>query len=548
MRSIRASGKAILLFVILVQLLLCLWMGHQKRGFCCDEIYSYGLANSEDYSFIDYNTSKEYGVDSAGWVDADYFKNYVEANNGFSLSAPIQNQINDVHPPFYYILLHAVCALFPNTFSKWTGIGLNLGIMLLVDILLYEIALYFFEDDKKKAVLSMIMWGFSAAGISNILFIRMYMLLTAEILIYVAIHIYIEKSSRKFSLWKLCLLCGSIIMGGLTHYYFYPFAFFFSAPICLYLLCRRRFIDSIKYGGSLLLGFAINLLVFPATLYHVFGGYRGEQVINNLNGRDENVFLNYYLEWINNSIFGGLLKVFFLLLALVIIYKICSKYFYVQMYASSDAAFEINLGRTKEKFKLNFEYKIKIRKATLIYLFTSAAMVGFAFVAIVGSQIESNRYIYPIYPIIAMWIVTALCYMIKRKRVVLCLVLIMCIFSIKTYGIDFQNSDYDNAYVAAKNLEGDDCLFYYGYEWLDVYTAFPLKFIYDETYFFHSDEIGEMENILNNRASKDEVVVSLPNGMSEEDATNILNSIIENTEFSSYEGVYHYSAQVYLLK
>ena len=112
LRNKMARGRVILLFIIIAQLLACIWIGQRKKGFFCDEIYSYGLANSENYSFLDYNSSKEYGVNSFGWVDADYFKNYVEADDGFSLSAPIKNQINDVHPPFYYILLHAVCSAF----------------------------------------------------------------------------------------------------------------------------------------------------------------------------------------------------------------------------------------------------------------------------------------------------------------------------------------------------------------------------------------------------------------------------------------------------
>lgn len=91
LRNKMARGRVILLFIIIAQLLACIWIGQRKKGFFCDEIYSYGLANSENYSFLDYNSSKEYGVNSFGWVDADYFKNYVEADDGFSLSAPIKN-------------------------------------------------------------------------------------------------------------------------------------------------------------------------------------------------------------------------------------------------------------------------------------------------------------------------------------------------------------------------------------------------------------------------------------------------------------------------
>ena len=58
--------KWIFILLVSIQLLVCIWMGHEKRGFFCDEIYSYGLSNSEDYTFLDYQTSKLYGADTGG--------------------------------------------------------------------------------------------------------------------------------------------------------------------------------------------------------------------------------------------------------------------------------------------------------------------------------------------------------------------------------------------------------------------------------------------------------------------------------------------------
>ena len=383
------------------------------------------------------------------------------------------------------------------------------------------------------------MLGGSAAGISNVLLIRMYLLLTCEILAYIAIHVYISKDN-KLSLFKLFLLCCCVIAGGLTHYYFYPFAFLFSALICLLLLYKRKHKDFFKYISALLIGFVINLFIFPTTIDHVFKGYRGKEVIDNLTGREENVFADYYLGCINNSIFGGLLKVFVGLIIIIILYRLYSKYISVNSQDCSNSLFKIKI-----KNKTNLEYNIK--KSTLMYLLTSIAIIGFGFVAIVGSQLKYNRYIYPIYPIIALWIVSALCYIFKHKSVALCTVLAMNILSIKTNGIEYQYHDYTDAYEAAESIEGYDCLLYCD-GWQELYTGFTLKFLYNETYFLGPDELNNVTEILNNRSTYDNVVVSLPDFTTDEDATNILNTIIENTPYESYEYIYHYYAQVYLLK
>ena len=91
-------------------------------------------------------------------------------------------------------------------------------------------------------------------------------------------------------------------------------------------------------------------------------------------------------------------------------------------------------------------------------------------------------------------------------------------------------------------------MLYYGPDWLDTYTALPLKFQYDETYFFNSEDIENLNEILNERSSYDDVVVCLPDKMSNQDATDILNKIISNTEYTTYQSMYHFYTQAYLLE
>lgn len=536
--------KILFIIVVLLQLLFCMYMGHQKRSFFCDEIYSYGLANSEHYTFLDNESSKMYGADTNGWVDSNYFKDYVEVNStdSFSFSAAIQNQIRDVHPPLYYMLLHIVCAFFPDTFTKWTGIGLNLFLTVLVDILLCYIAQTVFRGDKIKSLMVLWLWAFSAAAVSNILFIRMYLLQTVEILAYIAVHIYIVKENYK-PILKGFLLIMTVIIGGLTHYYFYVFAFCFSAPICLILLFKKKIRDFLKYSTLLLSGFLINLFLFPATLKHVFSGYRGTEVANNLQVRTENVFVESYLKWINNSIFGGFLKVFVLVAIGILIYKIYSVYFTMQIRKLSE-----KIRISIKKCEKEFEYEVTVDSYSIIYILMTIATVGFIYVATIGSNLVSNRYIYPAYPIISVWIISCLFCITKKKIIIWCISTLMCVCSFVKYGVDFQYNDYDEITQNGKMVQGDDCLLYYGPDWLDIYTALPLKFQYDETYFFNSDDIENLNEILNARSSYDDVVVCLPDKMSNQDATDILNKIISNTEYTNYQSMYHFYTQAYLLE
>ncbi|MCI8968862.1 MAG: hypothetical protein HFH75_15040 [Lachnospiraceae bacterium] len=64
--GLRYKDKILIVGVIIFQLILCVLMGTQKKNFFCDEIYSYGLANSEAYTFIDPETAKQYA--ETGWV------------------------------------------------------------------------------------------------------------------------------------------------------------------------------------------------------------------------------------------------------------------------------------------------------------------------------------------------------------------------------------------------------------------------------------------------------------------------------------------------
>lgn len=547
MKSKKITMTAAIVLLLAVQVGICVWFGMGKLSFFCDEIYSYGLANSTDYAFLDNTTAKEYSTNN-GWVDSSYYRNYVtvkETDGLASFKAPYVNQVADVHPPVYYYFLHLVCFIFKGSFSKWTGIGLNIFFMLCGDFVLYYIASYFFKGDKIKSILTVVLWSLCASGISNVLFIRMYMLLTVEIMLYIAVHVWIDKHG-KLDFKAYLLVYAAMVLGGLTHYYFYPFVFFFSAPICFYFFIRKKLEKFIKYSASLCLGFFTNLVLFPATLRHVFGGYRGTEVANNLKNSTEDVFGNYYKKWINRSIFGGTLRIFLIACAVMLVFYIVR--FIIKSKGTDKLSF-----KSFKKFVVDL-FNLRVSHRALLYILASIAIVGFAYVAIVGSNLRSNRYIYPIYPMVAVWMVSVIYWVftafIKNRKIVgaiaaVCVVF-LCVRSVQKYDIDFMYSDYGEPEQQAKTVEGYDCLQYYGSKWIDVYTSLPLKFNYDETYYFTDTDIPNLKEILSLRESKDGVVVCMV-GVDDEEAERILNEVIANTDYTGYEFVYQYHGRAYAL-
>lgn len=191
-RGIRDKiSSCILIFIVLCSLFSMLYFGYNKSGYHVDEIYSYGLANSEylpfmhfgehdydvkdwmieygagesfrqlfhnlvndfkiikEYDFIfydspiyqDYLIAQANSVDTktTTWVSGEDYLYYVAVSpeNTFNYASVYYNQRGDVHPPLFYILLHTVCSVFQGSFSKWFGLGINILFMLLTMRMLY---------------------------------------------------------------------------------------------------------------------------------------------------------------------------------------------------------------------------------------------------------------------------------------------------------------------------------------------------------------------------------------------------------------------------
>ena len=290
--------KCILSIIIMVLLLL---IGGNKMGLHIDEIYTFGLANHQ------YNGSIMPSIEQNKiYSGTQLWREYttVSAEHRFDYKNVFMNQAADVHPPLYYMLIHTVCSFFPETLGMWMGLIVNVIFALIVYWQMVWLFYHFTENDRIAVAFSTL-FILSMGFVNNVVFFRMYVLLTvwtnALIILFCK-----EKVGEKSNL-KYCLSLGGIILGGLlTQYYFAIFCFFACIVYAGFVIIEKNWNKIVFSTVSIAAGISIAILIFPAMLEQIFHGSRGTEAFRNVT---ENSFwdaLWSYLDILNLQIFGRL--------------------------------------------------------------------------------------------------------------------------------------------------------------------------------------------------------------------------------------------------
>lgn len=321
-----------ILLVLQVIAALCFCM--KKTGFHYDEYYSYYSSNV---------TMGLVPTDREWKPGSEIYNEFaVLPGEQFDFGTVVRMQTYDVHPPFYYLLLHGVCSLTPGIFSKWSGLALNLfffiGSWMLLALLAWRMAGAGREEGEQEeaadrrfrqlAVLGIILlFGFNPAVYSGIMLVRMYMLLVFFVLAATWLHVKSLQERRRG--WQFFVpLAAVVYLGFLTHYYFAVYLFFLAAAMEFYLLFEKaehktwgqKWKDCILYAAVVIGALVAAVLSYPACLGHIFRGYRGTEAMGaffdpgNTWGR-----LNFFVGLLNEYAFGGLLFVLILVLAVLAI-------------------------------------------------------------------------------------------------------------------------------------------------------------------------------------------------------------------------------------
>ncbi len=304
-----------LIITIVLQLAVALCFCMQKQGFHYDENYSYYSSN------VTYGLNPPDGDWLSGSTISEEF--CITPGKGFNFPLVAKMQSFDVHPPVYYFLLNIICSLSSGIFSKWQGLILNLIFFVISELLIIAIANKVGNKNKAITWFSLALFGFSPAIISGITFIRMYMLLTSECMALILLHMNMLtdiKNSGSLSRFVkyLIQIAVTVYIGFLTHYYFAVFAFFVAAFTTLYLFFSKNTRKtSYIYAITVIAGLLSAVLSYPASLRHIFRGYRGTEAMgaffdmNNLSDR-MGLFVGLIDDYVLNHTFYILLLIILL--------------------------------------------------------------------------------------------------------------------------------------------------------------------------------------------------------------------------------------------
>ena len=362
----------------------------QKSGFHADEYYSY------------YSTelTKGLNVPENGWMQHDdYYDEFrVLKGEGFRYGLVKQVQSWDVHPPMYYWVLHTVCSLFPGTFTKWTGLGINLifhGISLWLIMYLTQLLLMAIDnrgstgskqeicgDDSKSdnssivaigkkkdgdngsgsticnsvrgflPVIVMAVWGLSPESISEVVFIRMYAMLTMLILLTLIFHVkqMMRPQTDRLPIKEFVIPVAALTyVGFMTHYYYVVFLFFIALFFWIWRIRELRsstgltgdsvilqgassenkadikrssgiFGRIIAYPLILVIPLILGYLTYPSCLGQIFRGQRGTQAIGSF-ADTSNTFerIRFFADVLSKQSFGGLLFLWLVLITFILL-------------------------------------------------------------------------------------------------------------------------------------------------------------------------------------------------------------------------------------
>lgn len=289
--------------VVLLILVICLQMA--GAFFLCnhvhaggDAIFTFTLANTPyEFNYIDNKLDKF--PSENGWFSADILREQYMAMpyNRFNYAGVYWHQRLDNHPLLYYSLVHTSCSLFPNSYSIWYALIINVLALLMIDVILIRIGRLLFRERYAGAVLiltSMMMVVFY--GMVSLA--RMYMLLALICLWFLYISLRIVKEMQ-VSMPEI-VLC--VFLGSQTHYYFYVYAAVTGLIILMILLVKKRWKELLKMLTAASMGEFLSLILFPWVVWHI--------VFNQMD-KNESLYVwsqqqvRDYICFINQTVFNG---------------------------------------------------------------------------------------------------------------------------------------------------------------------------------------------------------------------------------------------------
>lgn len=396
------------LILSLIVIAIGIFFMSKKEDLDFDEVGTFGLAN---------NTFQLHIEDFKEYTGNELLLKYTAVKDGeeFNISNVFFNQKMDTHPPLYYLILNFVCSLRSGTFSMWYGLIINLFFMVLLFFEMRYLMDIVIKDKTISTILCLISF-FTYGLINEIVFIRMYVQLSVISMAFVILIIkeinYItvnhnlkntkssnkevmnDKSDSKIGskhntsfLIKFFIVC---ILGILTQYHFALVAFYFSLIFAIFLIYKKEFKMLFITFFTGVASIIVSLIIFPGMINHLFG----ESSLHALNGqRIDSMPKRFYdmLLTVVRAFFGvGIYPYIALLLILIIVFLV---------YNSKNK-------QNVKSFVSDNKWYFIILLSVIYYYILISLTTTFTFA----------RYLYNIYPLIAISIIAPIYLLFKSFK------------------------------------------------------------------------------------------------------------------------------------
>lgn len=474
------------------------------------------------------------------WITFGQFRDYVtvDGSDAFDYLSVYFNVKDDNHPPVHFMLLHTMSSLFPGTLSPWLGctinlicVGITLWLLLRLGRQLSEI-LGMEEQGRLLGILAVLLYGLSTGALASVLLIRMYCLLSCLCVALLSMHV--EKWKEHGFDRSNKGLIAITVLGFLTQYFFLFYCILLAAVTAAGLLCSKRMRELWIYIRSMTLAAVIGLALFPFAIADVFSSGRGVEALDNL----ASGFAGYgarllaFARILADRTVGDLLLgagcVTAVVLAVVLWYR-----------------------RHKGQ-ELSMSREVRGILCMLII-----PVVGYYLLASRMSPYLVDRYVMPMFPMIALLFALLLCCLGKRLakdsgwkgRLVgiglMALIIVVQGLRLASYDGEYLYRGYGQQEQLAEEYASLPCICVYA--GVGYYENLPEFMHYDRTLLVTAEELAERKDVDSLRML-DRVVVLIKPGVEEETVSSVLRERYgmepEETLFS--EGVHGDNIYLYV--
>lgn len=474
------------------------------------------------------------------WITSGQFRDYVtvDGSDAFDYLSVYFNVKDDNHPPVHFMLLHTMSSLFPGTLSPWLGctinlicVGITLWLLLRLGRKLSEI-LGMEEQGRLLGILAVLLYGLSTGALASVLLIRMYCLLSCLCVALLSMHV--EKWKEHGFDRSNKGLIAITVLGFLTQYFFLFYCILLAAVTAAGLLCSKRMRELWIYIRSMVVAAVIGLVLFPFAIADVFSSGRGVEALDNLTSG----FAGY----------GARLLAF----ARILADRTVGDLLLGAGCATAVVLAVVLWYRRHRGQELSMSREVRGILCMLII-----PVVGYYLLASRMSPYLVDRYVMPVFPMIALLFALLLCSLGKRLAKVsgwkgrlvgiglMALIIVVQGLRLASYDGEYLYRGYGQQEQLAEEYASLPCICVYA--GVGYYENLPEFMHYDRTLLVTAEELAERKDVDSLRML-DRVVVLIKPGVEEETVSSVLREKYgmepEETLFS--EGVHGDNIYLYV--